>query len=91
MNLAGGDIEMFRVTKIDSEDDDRWPLHLILVTPPGGNGLGYAEENTVGRRRPLGGIPGRTDGYEIPEGKRSGPGRPEEANVKSARLRASSP
>jgi len=34
MNLAGGDIKMFRVTKIDSEDDDRLPLDLILVTPP---------------------------------------------------------
>ena len=33
MNLAGGDIKMFRVTKIDSEDDDRLPLDLILVTP----------------------------------------------------------
>jgi len=34
MNLAGGDIKMFRVTKIDSEDDDRLPLDLILFTPP---------------------------------------------------------
>ncbi len=34
MNLAGGAIKMFRVTKIDSEDDERLPLDLILVTPP---------------------------------------------------------
>lgn len=34
MNLAGGDIRMFQVTKIDSSDDDRLPLDLILVTPP---------------------------------------------------------
>jgi hypothetical protein len=27
-------IKMFRVTKIDSEDDDRLPLDLILFTPP---------------------------------------------------------
>jgi hypothetical protein len=33
MNRAGGDIKMFRVTKIDSEDDERLPLDLILVTP----------------------------------------------------------
>ena len=33
MNLAGGNIKMFRVTKIDSEDDERLPLDLILVTP----------------------------------------------------------
>ena len=34
MNLAGGDIRIFRVTKIDSKDDDRLPLDLILVTLP---------------------------------------------------------
>jgi hypothetical protein len=33
MNLAGGAIKMFRVTKIDVEDDERLPLDLILVTP----------------------------------------------------------
>ena len=33
LNLAGGAIKMFRITKIDLEDDERLPLDLILVTP----------------------------------------------------------
>ncbi|MBI5582844.1 MAG: hypothetical protein HY892_03380 [Deltaproteobacteria bacterium] len=33
LNLAGGDVKMFRVTKIDTEDDECLPLDLILVTP----------------------------------------------------------
>lgn len=33
MSLSGGDIKMFRVTKIDSEEDERLFLDLILITP----------------------------------------------------------
>jgi hypothetical protein len=33
LNLAGGAIKMFRITKVDVADDERLPLDLILVTP----------------------------------------------------------
>jgi hypothetical protein len=33
LNLAGGEVKMFPVTKVDTEDDERLALDLILVTP----------------------------------------------------------